>query len=132
MKKTKRFSLGLLFLLSAFAIWSQTYTFDIDKAARHLTKHARKTSAHCCAWYTMRALQAGGCPAIILPAQWYRYFMPLVQFEEVSKEDYHPQTGDVVVFERPTWRKWNKISHWWGTLPCLMENNGSAISHRRT
>ena len=97
-----------------FFVWAQTYTFNVEKATAHLTEHGRKTSIHCCAWYTMRALQAGGCPAIILPAQWYRFFMPLVQFEELKLVDYHPMAGDVVVFERPSWKSWSKISQWWG------------------
>ena len=42
--------------------------------------------------------------------------MPLVQFEEIPKQDYMPQEGDVVVFERPSWKNWNKISQWWGHI----------------
>lgn len=101
-------------IVAVWGVWAQTYSFDVEKATEHLTEHAERKSMHCCAWYTMRALQAGGCPAIILPAQWYDGFMPLVQFEEVSKEHYHAEAGDVVVFERPSGRSWKKISQWWG------------------
>ncbi len=53
-------------------------------------------------------------PAIILPTRWFKCYMPLVQFEEMSKKDYKPKKGDVVVFERPIWKDWKKISQWWG------------------
>lgn len=99
---------------SIYVIWCKSYSFNVEKATTRLTEYGRNKSIHCCAWYTMRALQAGGCPAIILPAQWYKYFMPLVQFEEVASEEYLPQAGDVVVFERPKGRSWKKISGWWG------------------
>ncbi len=65
---------------SIYGLWCKSYSFNVEKATTHLTEYGRNKSIHCCAWYTMRALQAGGCPAIILPAQWYKYFMPLVQF----------------------------------------------------
>lgn len=114
--KTIRILSGLVLALVGYAIWTQTYSFDADKAARHLTENGKEKSIHCCAWYTMRALQAGGCPAIILPAQWYRYYMPMVQFEEVSQDGYVPMKGDVVVFERPAWRGWIRPSQWWGHI----------------
>ena len=114
MRSIKRLAIISIFLVASFFTWSQCYTFDMKKATTHLTEHGRIKSIHCCAWYTMRALQAGGCPAIILPSQWYKYFMPLVQFEEVASEGYSPQAGDVVVFERPKGRSWKKISGWWG------------------
>ena len=114
MRRIKRLAIIATFLVAGFFIWSQCYKFDVKKATTHLTEHGRSKSIHCCAWYTMRALQAGGCPAIILPAQWYKYFLPLVQFEEVASEGYLPQAGDVVVFERPKGRSWKKISQWWG------------------
>ena len=116
MTKKKKILLGLLIILAGYAIWTQTYDFDADKASKHLTENGQEKSRHFCAWYTMRALQAGGCPAIILPAQWYSYYMPLLQFEEVPQEGYVPQKGDVVVFERPKWRSWKRISHWWGHI----------------
>ena len=115
MKKRKKL-LAIVIIVFGYAIWCRTYTFNIEKATKHLTENANDKSIHCCAWYVMRALQAGGCPAIILPAQWYGYFMPLVQFEEVSKANYVPQAGDVVVFDRPAGRDWNKISQWWGHI----------------
>lgn len=116
MKKIKVSIIILAVIICAYTVWCQTYSFDFDKATSHLTEHGRNKSIHCCAWYTMRALQAGGCPAIILPAQWYRYYMPLVQFEEISQKGYKPEKGDVVVFERPSGRSWKKISQWWGHI----------------
>ena len=114
MKRIKQFVILVAILGITFLVWSQSYTFNVAKATAHLTAHGRDKSIHCCAWYTMRALQAGGCPAIILPAQWYRYFMPLVRFEEIEVAGYTPQAGDIVVFERPKGRSWKKISQWWG------------------
>ena len=96
MRSIKRLAIIAIFLVAGFFTWSQCYTFDVRKATTHLTEHGRSKSIHCCAWYTMRALQSDGCPAIILPAQWYKYFLPLVQFEEVASEGYLPQAGDVV------------------------------------
>ncbi len=103
-------------IIGIYAIWCRTYSFDAEKATAHLTAHGRAKSKHWCAWYTMRALQAGGCPAPILPAQWYRYYMPLVQFEEIPEEGFKAQKGDVVVFERPSGSDWKKISQWWGHI----------------
>ena len=116
MKKLRRVLIVIAVIGLVYAVWCQIYTFNVEKATRHLSEHGRNKSIHCCAWYTMRALQAGGCPAIILPAQWYRYYMPLVQFEEIAKDNYKPQKGDVVVFERPSGRSWKKISGWWGHI----------------
>lgn len=110
MTKTKKILLALVIALVGYVVWMQTYSFNVNKAVSYLTENGQDKSTHCCAWYTMRALQEGGCPAIILPAQWYRYFMPLVQFEEVPQDDYVPMKGDVVVFERPAWRSWIRIS----------------------
>lgn len=112
----KKAQIGLSIIVAGYVIWTQCYKFNIDQATTYLTEQCRNKSIHCCAWYTMRALQAGGCPAIILPAQWYRYYMPLVQFKEIPKESYNPKKGDVVVFERPSGRSRKKISQWWGHI----------------
>lgn len=94
MTKGIRTLLGLAIVLVGYASWTQNYSFDVDKATKHLTENGLDKSTHCCAWNTMRALQAGGCPAVILPAQWYRYFMPLVQFEEIPQNGYVPREGE--------------------------------------
>lgn len=114
MKRSIQILASVLILITGWSIWANTYTFDADKAAQYMRDNSRDKSAHCCAWFTMRGLQAGGCPALILPAQWYSWFMPLVQFDEISATNYHPQKGDVVVFERPAKYSWKKISQWWG------------------
>ena len=114
MTKGKKVFAGLLIVLIGYAVWTQTYSFDAEKATAHLTEHGRDKSIHCCAWYTMRALQTGGCPAIILTAQWYKYYMPIVKFEEIPTKGYIPKKGDVVVFDRPAGKTWKKISQWWG------------------
>lgn len=116
MTKTKKILIGLVIVTSGYVAWTQDYRFCVEKATKYLSENGQDKSTHCCAWYTMRALQAGGCPAVILPAQWYRYFMPLVQFEELTLDGYIPQKGDVVVFERPAWRSWKHISQWWGHI----------------
>ncbi|MBQ3364273.1 MAG: hypothetical protein IJG42_10025 [Muribaculaceae bacterium] len=114
MRKARKVFFVLSIVIAVYAVWTQTYRFNVEKATKFLTKNRQEKSTHCCAWYTMRALQEGGCPAIILPAQWYSYFMPLVQFEEVPQDGYTPMKGDVAVFERPEWRSWKMISQWWG------------------
>lgn len=114
MKRSILLSALLLILFVGWSTWANFYTFDADKAAQHMRVNGKDKSIHCCAWFTMRGLHAGGCPAVILPAQWYSWFMPLVRFDEVSTVDYHPQMGDVVVFERPAKYSWKKLSQWWG------------------
>ena len=116
MTKTHKICFEMAITIAGYAIWTQNYSFDVDNATKHLTENGQDKSTHSCSWFTMRALQAGGCPAVILPAQCYRYYMPLVQFEEIPQYGYVPQKGDVVVFERPSWRSWTKISQWWGHI----------------
>ncbi len=125
----KKIFLAFTLCLVIWGIWSQAYSFDVDKASAHLTENALPRSKSWCAWYTMRALQAGGCPAILLPAQWYDCFLPMVQFEEVSAVGYVPKKGDIVVFERPSWKKWSKLSGWWGHV--AMYNGEQWISDFR-
>lgn len=115
MKKKILFTASWLLIVSWF-VWAKTYTFNVDKATTYLTTHGRKSSKSWCAWYTMRALQTGGCPAILLPAQWYSWFMPIVGFKEVSKDNYEPQAGDIVVFQRPKFRKSNGHIYLWGHI----------------
>lgn len=128
----------LALLTASWYVWAKVYTFNVDKATAHLTVHGRKTSKSWCAWYTMRALQAGGCPAILLPAQWYSWFMPEVGFSKVSSgignasdNNYKPQAGDVVVFQRP--KEWG--GHLWGHIAMYNGNQQmqahSALALRR-
>lgn len=110
----------ILLLIASWVVWARTYRFNVVKATTYLTNHGRKKSKTWCACYTMRALQAGGCPAILLPAQWYSWFMPIVGFKQISKEGYIPKAGDVVVFQRPKGR------HPWGHI--AMYNGSQWIS----
>lgn len=113
----KKIALGtILLLIASWFVWAKTYTFNVEKATTHLTKNALPVRRHWCAWYVMRALQAGGCPAILLPAQWYSRFMPMVGFKQVSKKSYKPQAGDVVVFQKP--------EHWEGCWGHIEMYNG--------
>ena len=74
------------------------YTFDKEKAVAYVTEHAEAKSRSWCAWYVMRALQEGGCPIYLLPAYGYSWLLPRMDFVEVSKENYAPQKGDLIVF----------------------------------
>ena len=40
------------------------YTFDIDKACKHLRTNSSSTSKHLCATYVKNAMKAGGLPYI--------------------------------------------------------------------
>jgi hypothetical protein len=82
----------------------------MKRAARFATKNAAPKSKTCCAWYVMRALQEGGCPISIYPAWAYEYVLPLHGFKEVSKKNYSPKTGDIVVIERSKKHIWGHIA----------------------
>lgn len=107
--RCKKILLSIAAVLLALIIWSRAYTFDAEKATKHLTENALSRSHTCCAWFVMRAMQAGGCPAIILPAWAYKYYLPLVQFKEIPKENYVAQKGDIVVFP-------SEKGHFWGHI----------------
>ena len=64
----------------------------------------------------MRALQEGGCPISIYPAWAYEYVLPLHGFKEVSKKNYSPKTGDIVVIERSKKHIWGDIAIYNGKI----------------
>ena len=100
--------LVLLYIGTPFLVTN--YPLDLKRAARFATKNAAPRSKTCCAWYVMRALQEGGCPISIYPAWAYEYVLPLHGFKEVSKKNYSPKTGDIVVIERSKKHIWGHIA----------------------
>ena len=79
-----------------------------------MTKHAETKSRTWCAWYVMRALHAGGCPAYLLPAYGYEWLLPRMDFVEVSRTNYVPQKGDLIVFPAIGKHIWGHIQMWDG------------------
>jgi len=75
--------------------------YDVEKAARHLTEHAEKTSHHQCAKYVRQAIKAGGVRTYFHPqsACDYDSFLPKLGFREVGQTNYSPQEGDIIVIE---------------------------------
>lgn len=110
------FLIGILVIAAAYMLYAENanYTFDKEKAAAYVTKNAETRSKTCCAWYVMRALQEGGCPAYILPAYGYSWLLPRMDFVEVSKENYVPQKGDIIVFPAIGKHIWGHIQMWNG------------------
>lgn len=98
--------LGILYL-----IYTQIYSYNIDKAVQHVEQNALSTSHTCCAWFVMRAMQAGGCPIGIYPAWAYKYVLPFYGFKTVIK----PQKGDIVVFNKTNRHFWGHIAMYTGT-----------------
>ena len=94
------FLIGVVVLAAAIMLYAEnaSYTLDKEKAADYVTKNAEVKSRTWCAWYVMRALQEGGCPIYLLPAYGYSWLLPRMDFVEVSKENYVPQKGDLIVF----------------------------------
>ena len=90
------------------------YTYDKDKSVEYLTENAETKSKTWCAWYVMRALNAGGCPAYLLPAYGYSWLLPQMDFVEVSKKNYTPLKGDIIVFPAVGKHIWGHIQMWNG------------------
>lgn len=109
----------ILFLGIVYCLYTLIYSFDKDKATKYLTENALSQSHCCCAWFTMRALQAGGCYVGIFPAWMYKYVLPFYKFTEIPSNGYCPKKGDVVVFE-------NTDNHFWGHV--AMYNGNQWIS----
>ena len=59
-KKHKKIFIALSLILG-YIIWSQTFSYNINKAVSHVEKHHCQKSHSCCAWFVMRAMQSGGC-----------------------------------------------------------------------
>ena len=111
-----KFFIGLLVVVAAIMLYAENanYTLDKEKAAAYVTKNAEVKSRTWCAWYVMRALQEGGCPIYLLPAYGYSWLLPRMDFVEVSKENYVPQKGDLIVFPAIGKHIWGHIQMWNG------------------
>lgn len=114
-KKKRKTLIVLLALLLAYGLWTQAYHYDQEKAALYISTHHLKRSHTCCAWYVMRAMQAGGCPVPILPAWAYKYALPIYGFEQVPAENHKPLLGDIVVFAAVDNHYWGHIAMYDGT-----------------
>ncbi len=108
--KKKIILVGILSLL----VYSQVYRFNKNAAASYIQENAENKSKCWCAWYVMKGLIAGGCPAILLPAHAYEYYLPLVGFEQIHKENYNPEIGDIIVFPSTKGHIWGHIQMWTG------------------
>jgi len=96
---------GLIYLFAP-------HRYNPDKAVAHLTENALSRSHTCCAWFVMRAMQAGGCPMILAPAHSYSTILPYYGFKEVKTTTY--KKGDIVVFPAVKGHKWGHIAMWNG------------------
>lgn len=88
--------------------------FDKNRSADYITCHSLSKSHNCCAWYVMKALWVGGKPCFILPAFGYSYYLPIIGFNEVNKDGYDPQKGDIVVFPHVNGHIYGHIAMWNG------------------
>ncbi len=88
--------------------------YDAETAAKYITKNAEPRSRNCCAWYVMRAMNAGGSPVYILPAYGYSWLLPWFGFDEVDGCSYAPKVGDIVVFPAVEGHIWGHIQMWNG------------------
>lgn len=95
MNKTLKY---LLLAIIVYFGYCAMAPFDKDSAVKHLDSHALSKSHCCCAWYVMRAIQAGGIPIGILPAWGYEYALPFYGFANVTENYDGPKKGDIVVF----------------------------------
>lgn len=71
-------------------------------AAAHATKAAHAKSTEKCALYVRRALQRAGYNNFTPQASAYMYanVMPKIGFTKISKKNYTPATGDVIVWNK--------------------------------
>jgi len=67
----KKFLSIVIILISILVIWSRHFSYNPEKTAVYVTNNALSKSHTCCAWFVMRAMQAGGCPIGIYPAYYY-------------------------------------------------------------
>ena len=105
-----------LSLILGYIIWSQTFSYNINKAVSHAEKHHCQKSHSCCAWFVMRAMQSGGCPMIILPAWAYHDALPFYGYHEVASgmgnqmNGFRPQKGEAVGMGNGKRSMWGDIA----------------------
>lgn len=75
--------------------------YDVNAAVSYLREHAHKSSIGQCAKYVRMAIEAGGISTEGRPASAKDYdsFLPQIGYHELSKENYNPLPGDIVVHE---------------------------------
>lgn len=113
MKKIILVITGVIMLLFGY-VHLNTKQFNAKKASEYITSQALSKSHNCCAWYVMKAMWVGGKPVYILPAWGYEYILPSMGFEEVSRKNYEPKEGDIVVFPRINGHIFGHIAMWNG------------------
>lgn len=86
----------VIILISVLVIWSRHFSYNPEKTAVYVTNNALSRSHTCCAWFVMRAMQAGGCPIGIYPAYYYSKVLPKYGFKVIDTKDY--KKGDIIVF----------------------------------
>lgn len=112
MKNIKRLLLFIVFLSICYTSYVHFYYFNVEKAVEYLNDNALPKSHTCCAWYVMRAMQAGGCPIGIFPAHSYAQILPFYKFKKIETAKY--EKGDIVVFPAIKNHKWGHIAMWNG------------------
>ena len=86
----------VIILISVLVIWSRNFSYNPEKTAVYVTNNALSKSHTCCAWFVMRAMQAGGCPIGIYPAYYYSKVLPKYGFKVIDTKNY--KKGDIIVF----------------------------------
>ena len=113
--KIMKINFFIIFIFIAYSfIGNIPCNFNADKAAAYVGEHAAPKSRTCCAWYVMRALHSGNCYIYILPAYGYSWLLPKYGFEKISKDNYKPQKGDIIVFPAIGKHIWGHIQMWDG------------------
>ena len=92
------------------------YTCDINKICDVATSNAHGRSQGLCALYVRKALKAGGCCTWGHPLSAKRYndLLTALDFSKIPVNDYHPQRGDIVVFNVVAGHPYGHIAIWNG------------------
>lgn len=75
--------------------------FDMNKSLAYLRDHAKNKSGHRCAGAIMDALEAGGYHGkrVTSAHQLDDDYLQKADYAEISKDNYIPQAGDIVVYD---------------------------------
>lgn len=108
--------LAVIAIVAIVAFCPRPYTYNAEKAGSYVTEHAARRSKGLCAQYVRLALEAGGCNTWGHPftADGYNEFLKSLDFSVVDKNNYRPQTGDVVVFSSVKGHPYGHIAMWNG------------------
>lgn len=99
-----------------YCLYCLCVPFNTERAVNHLNNNALFKSKCCCAWFVMRAIQAGGIPIGILPAWGYKYVLPFYGFANITdlEEAKVLKKGDIVVFPAIKGHPYGHIAMWNG------------------